>query len=351
MKKEIFFAIGAGAILGLIIAFGVWRVNSTISPTDQDMVATSTPTPITGFSITVANYEDGDVVTEGSIEISGLTKPNSKVLISAEEKDYLTESDAEGLFKQEVDLEPAVNEIIFKAFDENGNSAEENLVIVYSSTFAKYLEPDEEVEEEETATEEADPIKEKVEEKVKEVLINPKAYLGTVTDIAESTLQVRDLQGEIQQIAVEEETESIKVDKTSTTIDFEDIAIGDYVVAMGFKNGNGVLEAKRILVTASFEPSGREILMGSVLEIGKSSLSLNLLPQNEEREMPISKNTDILEIEDRKASTIDIDDLEEENIIYIFGKKEDGEFETRTVYFESIPETPSPIPSPSPTEE
>ncbi len=135
----------------------------------------------------------------------------------------------------------------------------------------------------ETATEEADPIRDKVQQKVEEARTIPFSYIGTVTDIAEQTIQINkhvfngttENSGEIQQISVDEDgTTFVKIAKSTTTVSFSDVAIGDFIIAMGYKNGNGVLEAERVLITTPLEPTTRKTLYGEPSDIASKELTL-----------------------------------------------------------------------------
>ena len=348
MRKELFFAIGAGLILGLIIAFGIWRVNKTITPSENTQNSTSeaSPTPNVGFSITLSNVEDLDVITQSPFKIVGITKPNIKVAISAEEKDYIIDSQKDGSFEKEISLIAGINEIIFKAFDQNGDSVEQKIKLVYSSEFAKYMET---TEEEKVATDEADSVRLKVEEKIANALKNPKAYIGTITDISKSTYQIKNQKGEIQQLSFTEDTTFVKVGTTSKTITANDVAIGDSIIAMGFKNGNQVLQAKRILVTELPKDSLRDIYLGKITDTTKSEIMITKLAGQEKMEILVDSNTDYILLKDLKASSLKLSNLEIDEIIYIFGEKVKDNFEARTIYLIEITENPSPSPVASPT--
>ncbi|MEJ2347681.1 MAG: hypothetical protein P8Y17_00570 [Patescibacteria group bacterium] len=137
MRKEILFAILAGLVFGLIIAFGVWRANIALMPGGSDSTEeTPTPTPV-AFGITIADPQNLQVITESPVTISGITKPGAQVAISGEEEDYVVTADANGEFEVDVELSGGVNEIIIDAFDENGSGTEEKLVLVYSTEFAE----------------------------------------------------------------------------------------------------------------------------------------------------------------------------------------------------------------------
>jgi len=142
MRKEIFFAILAGALFGLIIAFGIWKANSsiktngTVSDTTPSEEVT-TPTSVPQVGLTLAKPEDTDVVTQSPITVSGATKPNAWVTISAENKDYVIKADINGGFEESVDLIGGANELVVTSFDESGNSNTQKLIVVLSSEFAK----------------------------------------------------------------------------------------------------------------------------------------------------------------------------------------------------------------------
>jgi len=135
----------------------------------------------------------------------------------------------------------------------------------------------------ETSTDEAESVRENVQKKVEEARTIPFAYIGTVTDIAEQTIQINKFifgktnedSGEIQQISVDEEnTNFVKITKSTTSVKFADLAIGDFIIAMGYKNGNSVLEGERILITTAIEPTTRKAAFGEPSDIAKRSLTL-----------------------------------------------------------------------------
>jgi hypothetical protein len=144
MRKEILFAILAGLTFGLIIAFGVWRANIALRP---DGVKTTAPedtseTAQADFGITIAKPQDYQVITTSPAVLTGITKPNVWVVISAKEEDYVAKADGSGEFEIEVDVVGGVNEIIITAFDNDGAETQEKLTLVYSSEFAKQAEGD-----------------------------------------------------------------------------------------------------------------------------------------------------------------------------------------------------------------
>jgi len=141
MRKEILFAIIAGCLFGLVIAFGIWKANTSIEKTTEIESQTGdeaqAPISTSEFTITIAKPENNQVITSNPVNISGLTKSNAWVAISTEEKDYLTKSAQNGSFEEDVDLTGGVNEIIINAYDDIGNSSQVKIILVYSTEFDK----------------------------------------------------------------------------------------------------------------------------------------------------------------------------------------------------------------------
>ena len=186
----------------------------------------------------------------------------------------------------------------------------------------------------------ADSVREKVKEKIQGVLKNPKAYLGIITDKTGDTLQIKNLKGEIQFISVNiENTSFVNIGKTSKTIKFDDVALGDFVVAMGFQesdstsntnNGNSVLDAKRILVTEAVEPTTRKITFGNVVKIEKKILTL--VSEGQEQQFEFAKTW----------KGPEIDEISENDRVAVVSIPSEGKTIIRTI--EIISESPSPSP-------
>ena len=140
MRKEILFAILAGGLFGLVIAFGIWRANLSIKSnkeqaTESAVTPAETPSSPEQIGITVYKPDNNQVVSTSPALVSGVTTPKALIAISGEEKDYLFQADEKGAFEQEIDLVSGVNQIVITSFDNQGNSSEEKLILVYSSQF------------------------------------------------------------------------------------------------------------------------------------------------------------------------------------------------------------------------
>lgn len=141
MRKEIIFAIIIGVLVGAVLAFGIWRVNLTLKNGDESSnqmaisVEESASPQETELKITLSNPEDFDVITQNPTVINGLTRPNSWVVISGEEEDYIFKSDNNGVFETEIELVGGINRLIMYAFDDNNTSEKHEVTLVYSTEF------------------------------------------------------------------------------------------------------------------------------------------------------------------------------------------------------------------------
>ncbi len=335
LRKEIVFAIIAGSLLGLVIAFGVWRANIALKPKETEQTPTEETQSPDELAITIASPKNHTVSLEPTITIKGLTKASALIAISGEEEDYFGQADEKGEFEVEVDLVGGVNNLGIFAFDSEGNQTNQNLLVVYSSELAKKLQTETE-DETDQSTEEAQ-IDDKVRQKVTEVARQPIAYLGTVTDINQESIQIKNNGSEIEQIATSEETDFAKTTGTSTdTASLEDVAIGDFLIAMGTTNGNGVLSASRIIITTSIKTTSRTIIYGQVKTIDEKEVSLSLT-EGKEQTVTFGKSWQGPELSE----------VEEGSLILIGGTPDEETFAVRSLYL-IPPETPEPTTSPTP---
>lgn len=309
MKKEVFLAIFAGIVAGLILAFGVWRLTSSLKsnkPTTTNTQATTSPIADISFSITISKPSDFDVSANEKIIIEGLTKINSIVIISTESKDYQVEVEKNGSFKEEITLTGGLNIINVTSFNINGQSETEKLVITYSSEFEKYLEGDK------TSTSSAETIREKVQKKLENTLKKGIFYMGVITDIADNTVQLKSNDNGIQQIEITDDTTYVKD---------EDMAIGDFIIAMGFKNGNEVLDTKRILITDPPEENTHQALWVKLTEVEKKEVSF------------INSKGETVSIDFPKTwAGPDMDDLEVGMEVIVVGTLEENILSLRSIF-------------------
>lgn len=140
MRKEVIAAVVTGIILGVIVAFGVWRANIALKPESQRQSESPSPSPseqaqTREFGLTIAKPEQNQVITQSPLSVSGITRAGSWVTISGEEEDYIIQADDKGEFIEEIELTGGVNQLVVTAFNEEGEETSQNLTLVYSTEF------------------------------------------------------------------------------------------------------------------------------------------------------------------------------------------------------------------------
>lgn len=323
MRKEVVYALIAGSILGIIIAFGIWRANIAFKSEQNTTSQTPFPeAPSSKSGITLAKPDNLSVVSSETVTLTGISSNNSWVVISSESEDYFVKPETDGNFAYEIKLEGGANRLIAFGINSAGEVSWAALTLIVSTEFkTPTVSP---------SPKEASPeseIRDKVIRRVEEVLANPKAELGTVTDIAAGTLQIKTESGEIKQISAKDDLTGVK---------FIDIAIGDFIIAMGFRNGNEVLEAKRILISKAPAQINVVPAMGTVIKIDKKTVTLKI---NEEKEVLLTFP--------KKWQGPEINKIKLDNQLIAVGKQSENDFQVRSV-FVIPPQTPFPTPTSTP---
>jgi hypothetical protein len=351
MRKEVMYAIIAGILFGLVVAFGVWRANATMNGNDITSAQTSpTETPKTTnpsqLNISLAKPDSFSVVNENSIGISGLTAPDTWVVVSGESIDYVIKSKQDGTFEQTVDLVPGINNILTTSLNLQGETSTASTLIIYSSEFKIPTddENDSSTQDSEGAT--GSSIRQKIQEKVDSVLKSPKAYLGVITDISDGTIQInkfnpnqKDQVGkEIKQVSVPTNTVYIKSQKGEVkSIKYTDVAIGDFIAAMGFVNGNSVLEAQRVLVTDQPESTIRLAKLGTIKSVSKTKFTITTPFDNSDTEVVEEADTKITKDQDGKTLKGSSSDLNTGVVLIVSGKPDIKNFFARRIHIISTP--------------
>ena len=246
MRKETILAIFAGISIGVIFAFGSWKIFKNIKRNNPISTTRPTPAPKIDFFVSLDKPNNFDVLIGSKTIFSGLTYPLTRIIIATEEKDFLTKSKPDGSFEKEIELPEGLNEIKLinlNAKDQNNKSV---ITLVYSPDFS-----------EQKAT----------------------SYIGTVTDISDKTIQLKDSKDNIKQISVEDNTKYINDLKKSVLVKSTDLAIGDYIVAMGLINGNKVLKTQRILITSPIEENKFEAKLITIEKLSKTKINDITLPK------------------------------------------------------------------------
>ncbi|WKZ25692.1 MAG: hypothetical protein QY322_00030 [bacterium] len=282
MRKEVFFAILAGVSIGLLIAFGAWRVAQSFKRDPIVKDSKKLPPPINA-GLTLNNLLTYDVITELPLLVSGISMPDSEIVLSTTEKDYYTRANNFGEFEVEIELPSGLSEI---------NINEQKLRLVYSTEI-------------------------KLEDDSSQKAI---AYTGTVTDLSANAVQVKSDNGEIKQLSYSEDTVFVNTNKKNALVKSEDLAIGDYIIALGLENGK-VLASKRVLISSPISENEYQIISGNIQSIVKNKITLTR-PNGETFEITMPKTWNGPELKD----------LSEGQRIITVGITKDETYSLRTLF-------------------
>jgi hypothetical protein len=148
MIKELFLAIIIGAILGLGITGGYLNLHNkdktpknntiitepTLVPTiitDNNLSPTSSPKK--SDSIKISSPEDNSLLNTEKTIISGITTPDSHIIISTISNTFIGQSDKDGNFSITVKLDSGFNIIKISSIDTNDNQKDTQLNVTYST--------------------------------------------------------------------------------------------------------------------------------------------------------------------------------------------------------------------------
>jgi hypothetical protein len=327
MRKELVWAGIVGVLFGLVIGFGVWRIHFWTA-TNNEIVPTPTPqADISQFKITIDKPENFDVITESPMSISGITKSLTWVVVSTDNSDYLTQSLVDGTFSVDIALSPGINHIKATSVNSQGGSSSQKTLVVYSSSFQVTPETSG------NATGEAD-IANVVAQKIAEAQKKPKAYIGTVTDLVDSTIQIKTTDAQIQQIETDKAPVTVvNIKGTSNkTVKLTDIAIGDFIIAMGYIDGNDVLDAQRILIADAAAEPEIGVLIGKVDSVATKSLTFTPTTNGSSQTVTPDKNTNIKSYSDGKTISIKLSAISPSDIIILVSDTTGTPYLTRSIF-------------------
>lgn len=145
MKKEVLIAVLIGLTMGLLITYGIYRVQTAVNqPPVTDVLETATESAETSAPTVIALHSplQGAVQTSQDLIITGTTIPDSNIVIFINDDETITKSDRSGSFTHEAVLNDGTNIIRVHVIDEGGNSAIQERVVVVSDIFERLSSPD-----------------------------------------------------------------------------------------------------------------------------------------------------------------------------------------------------------------
>ena len=138
MRKEVVIVILVGILIGAIVAYGIYTAQSALKQRElksQEILPKDNQekTSPSSHTLSINEPQDESIWDQEKINVNGTTTPKSVVTILTEENEYLLSADSEGYFSAEVSLTGGANTITVSSFDEQGNRAQQSVVVVYST--------------------------------------------------------------------------------------------------------------------------------------------------------------------------------------------------------------------------
>lgn len=141
MKKEVLIAVLIGLSMGLIITYGIYRVQSSLNQPPVTDVAEvtnkneATDSADTATVLSVHNPSPGTIQTETTTTVTGTTHANVHVVLFVNEEDYIIVSDDSGNFTFDIELDRGTNVLSTHVIDDLGQTAMEERVVVVTDIY------------------------------------------------------------------------------------------------------------------------------------------------------------------------------------------------------------------------
>lgn len=313
MRKELLLAIFLGGTIGVTVAFGIWRFTTSINKTSDnnsglqpssgeqvEQITQGNEQQTSTEGLTIVRPRANAVTSEGTIQIAGITRPNSYVLIAAED-DHVSKVDS-GTFEVEVEIAGGINSIPVYVLTQGQQMIKTTVLVTYSD----------EIENADAA----------------------QSIMGAITDITESSLQIRNSSGEISQVALSDSTTYASTVQTTEDISFDDLAIGDFVAAIGQMDDMDVLNANRVIVSGPLEESEDVVVFGTVQTLTNRDFLVKDEQSGEERSIDATDRPVVTALNDEgEIATARLTSVAEEgDWIIIIGDMEDDELVARRIH-------------------
>jgi len=138
MKKEVILAIVIGFGIGLLITFGIYTARTALDQKQtDDQIAASLP-PVsddqtTSSTLIINTPANESLLDSDTVPLEGKSAPNSVVTIISSLENQIIPTQADGIFKTEIELEGGLNQIVISAFNESGEKTSTQLSLVFST--------------------------------------------------------------------------------------------------------------------------------------------------------------------------------------------------------------------------
>ena len=202
-----------------------------------------------------------------------------------------------------------------------------------------------------------DAVRDKVRKTIENLVKKPKAVIGSLDSVTDSTLKIKTSSaiktedGKFVLVATNKDTKYIKTIKgKQTEVKFVDLAIGDFIAALGYKNGDDILSSQRVLAFDETPFLQKQVIYGKIETNKKGVLTIRHLKTAEIWTVETSAKTEIAKKLDGKIEAKEIEEGDRIVAVGILNTKKDKTLVATLI--QVIPGskgTPRPTINPSPS--
>lgn len=252
MRKEPIIAIVLGCVIGAGVAFGLWQLSKANKNRPKPIPTTVAEQQELKTAITndfaIVSPQNFAAISDESTTIKGLSNSGSLILASTKNGNSLTKTGNSGEFELQIKLGNGINKTALWSIEKDKEPEKTEVTLIYS----KNIRGDA-------------PLT---------------SISGTVTDITADNLQIRTTSGEIRQLAITSDTSYEKILDSSSNISFSDVAIGDYIFALGTRENN-IVQSERVIVTTEPDDLATVAVAGNIETLSSKDFIISSFIKNE----------------------------------------------------------------------
>jgi hypothetical protein len=321
MQKEVLISVIIGISLGLIVTYGIYQVKKQVtSPTPTDVTAEmdSNENDLIETGLMLTSPEDGLVQEKSQIKVAGTTiQPESFVVVFVDNQETILQSDSTGGFSTNLELTDGEHVITVVSVNQDGWTETAERLVVISDLFSQSQLPatttaqipaeegEEEVVKEATTQAILDRInkkltqeeQEQLDKTIEQLAVKRGAMIGQVERVTEEALTITTTQGTVI-LATDEELE---IKKSNKDIALDQIGVDDWLLVMGVTDGTQITPEYIFVSSTTLRPKPHSVVLGTLSEINKSSLSVTSRADGEITNFNISNKTEYQDVDAKDA--------------------------------------------------
>ena len=179
---------------------------------------------------------------------------------------------------------------------------------------------------------------------IDEISGKKRAFIGEVQRVSEESLSLKTTKGNI----IVPLTNQVILTKGNARISFSDIAVGDWIIAIGNRDREDFLPERIIVSGTSLRPTPKVITLGSIKSINRGLTEMTITPRSGDAEQTFQlvKSTSYQDLE---AANISNKSLAVDLQVLVIGKQKGDNVEAMVIrVLTSAASLPSIKPSPTP---